>query len=74
MSISSARMLEVIAMIGICGRISRMQTVAETPSRCGIIMSIRIRSNWMVPWLILFTASRPSRYNYRQYRFLFLSK
>ena len=33
MSISSARIFEVMAMIGMCGRISRIQTVAETPSR-----------------------------------------
>src|SRR5258706_4853380 len=63
MSISSVLILEVIATIGIAGAISRMQTVAETPSRLGMIISIRMRSNAFGPALfILFTASRPSRY------------
>jgi len=44
MSISSARMFEVMATMGISGLISRIQTVAETPSRLGMIISIRIRS------------------------------
>ena len=30
---SSALMFDVMAMTGIVGRISRMQTVADTPSR-----------------------------------------
>jgi hypothetical protein len=59
---SSALIFEVMAMIGIVGRMSRMQTVAETPSRWGMIISIKTRSNWLAPLLILFTASRPSRY------------
>ena len=33
MSISSARIFEVMAMMGICGRTSLIQTVADTPSR-----------------------------------------
>jgi hypothetical protein len=42
-SMSSALILEVIAMMGIFGRISRMQTVAETPSRLGMMISMRIK-------------------------------
>jgi hypothetical protein len=52
-------------MMGVFGRISRMQTVADTPSRLGMIISMRIRLNVLGPvpaWLILFTASNPSRY------------
>jgi len=61
MSISSALMFDVMAMMGRLGLISRMQTVAETPSRCGMMISIRIRSKFVAPWLILLTASSPSR-------------
>jgi hypothetical protein len=44
MSISSALMLDVIATMGMSGRISRIHTVADTPSRLGMMISIRIRS------------------------------
>ena len=62
MSMSSARMLDVMAIMGRLARISRMQTVADTPSRWGMIMSIKTKSNCVAPLLILFTASNPSRY------------
>ena len=64
---SSARMLDVMAMMGMFDRISRMHTVADTPSRWGMMMSIKTKSNWEEPLLILFTASSPSRYiSYQQ--------
>ena len=45
--ISSLRMLEVMAMIGVLSN-CRMRCVAETPSRFGIMMSMRMRS-YLVP-------------------------
>ena len=58
MAISSLRMFDVIAMIGVLLN-CRMRCVAETPSRLGMMMSIRMRS-YVPPVVTLFTASRPS--------------
>jgi len=52
-------MLEVIAIIGIVGAISLMHTVAEIPSKCGMIISIRMRSKEFGAAFILLTASNP---------------
>ena len=51
-------MLEVIAMIGVESN-CRIRWHAETPSRLGMIMSMRTKS-YFEPWFILFTASKPS--------------
>lgn len=59
---SSCRMLDVIATMGTCGATIRIIAVADTPSRLGIMMSIKIRSNRSASRLTFSTASRPSRY------------
>lgn len=51
-------MLEVIAMIGVLSN-CLMRCVADTPSRFGIMMSMRTRS-YLAPALSLLTASNPS--------------
>ena len=61
MEISSLRMLEVIAMMGVVLSNCRTRCVADTPSRFGMMMSIRTRS-YLAPELSLFTASKPSSY------------
>lgn len=58
MEMSSLRMLDVIAIMGVRSN-WRIKWVVETPSRLGIMMSMRIKS-YFDPALILFTASRPS--------------
>lgn len=60
MDISSLRMLDVIATIGVLSN-CRIRWQAETPSRLGMMMSMRIKS-YLDPAFILFTASRPSSY------------
>ena len=54
-------MFDVIAIIGIRGVTIRIMAVADTPSSCGMIISMKIKSNRSLSWLILSTASRPFR-------------
>ena len=61
MEMSSLRIFEVIATIGVVSN-WRIRWHAETPSRLGIIISINTRS-YLDPAFILFTASRPSNYH-----------
>jgi hypothetical protein len=52
-----------MAMMGACGRWSRMQAVADTPSSLGMMMSMKMRSNCGGGfWLKRLTASKPSDY------------
>jgi hypothetical protein len=60
---SSCRMLDVMATIGVSGATRRIQAVAETPSNMGMMMSMKMRSYLIGSWLTLFTASDPSRYH-----------
>lgn len=58
MEMSSLRIFEVMAMIGVESNcLTKWQ--AETPSRLGIMMSIKIMS-YFDPAFNLFTASNPS--------------
>lgn len=56
--ISSLRIFEVIATMGVLSN-CRIKCVADTPSRFGMMMSIRTKS-YFAPEFILFTASKPS--------------
>ena len=58
---SSWRMLEVMATMGTCGATIRIMAVADTPSRLGMMMSMKMRSKRPLLLFILSTASRPSR-------------
>ena len=58
---SSCRMLEVMATMGICGATIRIMAVADTPSRFGMMMSMKMRSKRSASRLTFSTASRPSR-------------
>lgn len=58
MEMSSLRMFDVIAMMGVWSN-CRMRWQADTPSKFGMMMSIRTRS-YFDPAFILFTASSPS--------------
>src|SRR5438034_65123 len=57
-SMSLLRMFDVMAMIGVLSN-RRIKLQAETPSRLGMMMSIKKRS-YLDPPSILLTASRPS--------------
>ena len=59
--ISSLRMLDVIAIIGVESN-CRIRWHADTPSRFGIMISMSTKS-YLEPAFILFTASRPSSYS-----------
>jgi len=41
---SSCRMFEVMAMMGTRGATMRIMAVADTPSSCGMIISMKMRS------------------------------
>jgi len=58
MEMSSLRILEVIATIGVVSN-CRIKWHADTPSRFGIIISIKTKS-YFEPAFILLTASKPS--------------
>lgn len=55
---SSLRMLEVMATIGVVSN-CRIRWQADTPSRFGMMMSIKTKS-YLDPAFILLTASKPS--------------
>jgi len=52
-------MLDVMAMMGMRGETMRIMAVADTPSSCGMMMSMKMRSNRSVSLLTLSTASNP---------------
>ena len=62
MEMSSLRMLEVMAIIGVLLSNCLIRWQADTPSRFGMMMSMRIMS-YLDPAFSLFTASNPSSYS-----------
>lgn len=64
-SISSARIFEVIAMIGTRVFTERIKIVAEMPSHFGIMMSMKIKSNRSGSAFTLLLASSPSCYMWK---------